>query len=68
MRGYLIRKDYVTHMHGLAVCMKEGPLLLRNVCLENSADSYLGFRLALHYSMSYFFFFYGSPSPSSQQL
>ena len=33
-----------------------------DLCLENSADSYLCFRLALLYSVSYFFFLYRSPS------
>ena len=32
--------------------------------LENSADSYLCFRLALLHSVSYFFFLYGSSSSS----
>ena len=32
--------------------------------LENSADSYLCFQLALLHSVSYFFFFYRSPSSS----
>ena len=32
--------------------------------LENSADSYLCFRLALLHSVSYFFFLYRSPSSS----
>ena len=31
---------------------------------ENSADSYLSFRLGLLHSLSYFFFFYQSPSSS----
>ena len=34
----------------------------RDLSLENSADSYLCFRLALLHSVSYFFFFYRSPS------
>ena len=60
-RGYLhlIRKDSSTHMHGLAVYMKEG--LPFDLSLENSADSYLCFRLALLHSVSYFFFLYQSP-------
>ena len=40
-------------MYGLAVYVKEG--------LE---DSYLCFQLALHHSVSYFFFLYRSPSSS----
>ena len=49
MRGYLllIQKDSITQMHGLAVYVKEGLPFARNVSLENSADSYLCFRLAL---------------------
>ena len=56
MRGYLplIRKDSSTHIHGLAVCVKEGLHFARDVSLENSADSYLCFRLALLHSVSYF--------------
>ena len=64
VRGYLplIQKDSSTHMHGLAVYVKEGLPFLWNLSLENSADSYLCFRLALLHSVSYFFFLYRSPS------
>ena len=64
MRGYLsfIRKDSNTDMHGLAVYMKEGLPFARDLSLENSADSYLYFRLVLLHSVSYFFFLYCSPS------
>ena len=43
VRGYLplIRKDSGTHMHGLAVYVKEGLPFARDLSLENSADSYL---------------------------
>ena len=51
-------------MHGLAVYVKEGLPFAREVSLENSADSYLCFRLALLYSVSYFFFIYQSASSS----
>ena len=56
--GYLplIQKDSSTHMHGLAVYVKEGLPFARDLSLENSADSYLYFRLALLHSVSYFFF------------
>ena len=54
----LIRKDCTTHMHGLAVYVKEGLPL----SVENSGDSYLCFRLSLLHSVSYFFFLYRSPS------
>ena len=45
MRGYLdlVRKDSVTHMHGLAVYLKEGLSFAQDLSLENSADSYLCF-------------------------
>ena len=68
VRGYLplIRKDYVTHMHGLAVYVKEGVPFARDFALQiqNSADSYLSYRLALLHPVSYFFFLYESPSSS----
>ena len=66
VRGYLplIRKDSSTHMHGLAVYVKEGLPFARDLSLENSADSYLCFRLALLQSVSSFFFLYQSPSSS----
>ena len=51
-------------MHGLAVYAKEGLPFARDLPLENSADSYLCFRLALLHSVSYFFFLYRSPSSS----
>ena len=60
VRGYhlsSVRKDSVTHVHGLAVYMKD-------LSLENHVDSYLCFFLALLYSASYFFFFCRSPSSS----
>ena len=62
MRGYLplIQKDSSTHMHGLKVYLKEG----QELSLVNPADSYLRFRLALLYSVSYFIFLYRSPSLS----
>ena len=64
VRGYLplIRKDSSTHMHGLAVYVKEGLPFARDLSLENSADSYLCFRLALLHLVSYFFFLYRSPA------
>ena len=45
VRGYLplIRKDSSTHMHGLAVYVKEGLPFARELSLENSGDSYLCF-------------------------
>ena len=50
-----------THKHGLAICVKEGLPLARDLSLENSEDSYLCFRLALLHSVSYFFFLYRLP-------
>ena len=43
VRGYLplIQKDSSTHMHGLAVFVKEGLPFAWYLSLENSADSYL---------------------------
>ena len=43
VRGYLplIQKVSSTHMHDLAVYVKEGLPFARDVSLENSADSYL---------------------------
>ena len=66
VRGYLpiIRNDSSTHMHGLAVYVKEGLPFARDLSLENSADSYFCFRLALLHSVSYFSFLYRSPSSS----
>ena len=65
VRGYLplIQKDSSTHMHGLAVYVKGLPFAC-DLSLENSANSYLCFRLALLHSVSYFFFLYQSPSSS----
>ena len=64
VRGYLplIQKDSSTHMHGLAVYVKEALSFAWDLSLENSADSYLCFLLALLHSVSYFFFLYQSPS------
>ena len=66
MRGYLplIRKDSSTHMRGLAVYIKEGLPFAWDLSLENSADSYLYFRVTLLHSVFYFFFLYQSPSSS----
>ena len=51
-------------MHGLAVCVNDGLPFGLDLSLENSADSYLCFRLALLQSVSYFFFLYRSSSSS----
>ena len=50
VKGYLplIRTDsIITHMHGLGGYVKEGLPFAQDLSLENSADSYLCFRLAL---------------------
>ena len=58
----LIRKDSGTHMHGLAVYVKEGLPFAQDLSLKNSADSYLCFQLAFFHLVSCFFFLYPSPS------
>ena len=55
------RPSSCTHMHGLSVYLKEG-LPFAWESLENSADSYLRFRLALLHSLSYLFYLFRSPS------
>ena len=49
-------------MHGLAYYVKEGLPFAHDLSLENSANSYLCFQLALLHLVSYFFFLYQSPS------
>ena len=51
-------------MHGVTVYVKEGLHFAPELSLENSADSYLCFWLALLHSVSYFFSLYWSPSSS----
>ena len=60
----LLWKDSVTHMHVLAVYVKEGLPFAQDLSLENYAYSYLCFWLALLHSLSYLFFLYWSPSLS----
>ena len=64
--GYvpLNRKDSITRMYGIAICVKEGLPFARNLSLENSVDFYLCFRLALRHSVSYFFFLNQPPYSS----
>ena len=54
--GYLnlIHKDSMTHMHGLAIYIKEGLPFAQDLSLENSTDSYSCFQPALLHSTSYF--------------
>ena len=47
-----------------AVYIKEGLPFPQDLSLENSADSYLCFRLALFHPVSDFIFLYQSPSSS----
>ena len=49
VRGYLplIQKDSSTHMHGLAVYVKEELPFARDLSIKNSADFYSCFRLDL---------------------
>ena len=53
VRGYLplIQKDFSTHMQSLAVYVKERLPFAWDVSLENSADSYLCFWLALFHAV-----------------
>ena len=57
VKGYLllIRKDSSTHMHGLRVYVKEGLPFAQDLSLENSADSYLYFGLALLHCVLFLF-------------
>ena len=44
--GYLpLIRDYITHMHGLPVYVKEGLLFARDLSLENSAKFLLMFSI-----------------------
>ena len=56
VRGYLplIQKDSSTHLHVLAVDVKEGLPFAWESSLENSADSYICFQLALFHSVPFF--------------
>ena len=64
VKGYLplTQKDSFTHMPGLAIYVKEELPFAQALSLENSADSYLCFRLALLHSVSCFSFLYQSLS------
>ena len=55
VRGYLplTRKDSSTHMHGLAVYVKEALPFAWDLSLENSANSYLCFQLALLFTQCF---------------
>ena len=68
--GYfpLIWKDSITHMHGLAVYVKEQLPFAQDLSLENFTDSYLCFWLALLHSVPCFLFLYWLPSSSSYAI
>ena len=63
-RNYLpfVWKYSAIHMRGLAVYVKEGLPFAWDLSLENSADSYLCFWLALLHSVSCFSLLYQPPS------
>ena len=66
VRDYLplFQKDFSNHMYALTVYVTEGLPFAQHLSLENSADSYLCFRLALLHSFSCSFFLYQSSSLS----
>ena len=70
VRGYLplIRKDSSTHMHGLAVYVKEGLPFGQDLSQENSEASYLCFWLALLYSITFLVFVHPSMCLSLENL
>ena len=55
-------------MQSLAVYVEGGLPFAQDLSLENSADSYLCFWLALLHPVSYLFFLYQSPSSSLQMV
>ena len=55
-------------MHGPAFYVKEGLSFAQDLHLENSADSYLCFQLALLHSVYYFLFLYQSHSLTSRRV
>ena len=60
----LIWKDSLAHLHSLSVYVKKGLPFAQNLSLENSADSYLSFCLALLHSVPHFCFLYWFGSSS----
>ena len=60
----LIWKDSISHMYAPTVYVKEGLPFGQELSLENYADPYLCFQLALFDSVFKFFFLNRSPSPS----
>ena len=55
------KRFYYSYGWSCSLCERKG-FLFHRIYLENSADSYLCFWLALLHSLSYFFFLYQSPS------
>ena len=70
VRGYLplIWIDSVTHMHGLAVYVKDRTFFLVGRISRKLCGSYLYFWVALLFSVSYFFFVYWLPSSTSCKI
>ena len=64
MRDYLllICKDSTIHVHSISVYVKLGIPFAQYLSLENLADSYFSFVLALFCSVFYFFFLFQPPS------
>ena len=60
----LIQKDSVTHVHGLAVYVKEGLPLARHLSLENSVNCYYVFEWLYFIQGLTFFSHFWSPSSS----
>ena len=69
-RAYLslIWNDSSTHIHGLAVCVKEGLPFGQDLSQENSEASYLCFWLALLYSVTFLVFVHPSMCLSLETL
>ena len=59
-----MQKDWIIHMHGLAVYVKEGLPFPQDLSLEKLADSYSCLPLALLHLVSYSCFLYQSLSSS----
>ena len=64
VRVYLLLfwKDSITHMHSVAVYVKQWLPFAQDFSQESSSDSYICFWLALLHSLSYSFYLYWSPS------
>ena len=60
----LIQKDFVTHMRGLAIYVKDGLPFASDLSVGDFENSFLSSRLASLYSMFCLFSLYWSSSPS----